>query len=63
MASVQKFYEDSQNKLHFSETESSKLDETVDTLVRTLTNLEQENSYLLDKQKYLEAVISKPKYI
>ena len=63
VASVQKFYEDSQNKLHFSETESSKLDETVDTLVRTLTNLEQENSYLLDKQKYLEAVISKPKYI
>jgi chromosome segregation ATPase len=61
--SVQEFYAASQNRLHFSEDKSSKLDDTVNTLVRTVTSLEQENSYLVDKQKMLEIALAKPKYV
>ena len=61
--SLQDFYDSSQNQLHVSESTSSKLDDTVQNLMHTLTNLEHENTYLLDKQKYLEAALAKPKYM
>ena len=31
--------------------------------MNTITNLEEDNRYLLDKKNYLEAVVAKPKYM
>ena len=63
MKAVQEFYEESQNNLSFSKTESSKLDETITGLVKTLTNLEEENTYLIDQQHVLETALAKPTYV
>jgi chromosome segregation ATPase len=63
MKAVQEFYEASQNNLSFSKTEASKLDETVTGLVKTLTNLEEENNYLIVQQHVLETALAKPTYV
>ena len=63
ITSLQEFYTNSQNQLHVSEHNSSQLDDTVKNLMTTLTNLEQENSYLVDKERYLEAMLAKPTYM
>lgn len=63
MKAVQEFYEDSQNNLSFSKTKSSKLDETITGLVKTLTNLEEENKYLIAQQHVLETALAKPTYV
>ena len=61
--SLQDFYSSSQNQLTVSEKNSYKLDDTLQKLMHTLASLEQENAYLIDKQKSLEAALAKPKYI
>ena len=61
--SLQDFYSSSQNQLTVSEKNSYKLDDTLQKLMHTLASLEQENAYLIDKQKSLEAALAKPKYM
>ena len=63
MLAIQNFYQESQSNLSFSKKQSSSLDETVTNLVHTLTSIEEENSYLIGKQRLLEAALAKPKYV
>ena len=61
--SLQDFYIDTKDELNYSETESNKLESSVESLLTTLQNVENENKYLMDKQHHLEVALSKPKYI
>ena len=61
--SLQGFYDTSQNQLHYSEKTTSTLDDTIKNLMHTLNAVEQENSYLVDKQQYLETELARPKYM
>ena len=63
LAALQNFYADTQDELTYSTNESSKLGDTIESLMNTITNLEEDNRYLLDKKNYLEAVVAKPKYM
>ena len=51
--SLQGFYDTSQNQLHYAEKTTSTLDDTIKNLMDTLNAVEQENTYLVDKQEYL----------
>ena len=61
--SLQGFYDTSQNQLQYSEKTANTLDDTIKTLTNTLNAVEQENTYLVDKQKYLETELARPKYM
>jgi len=61
--SLQDFYVSTKSDLNYSETESNKLEASLESLLNTLQNVEHENRYLLDKQHQLEIALSKPKYI
>lgn len=61
--SLQDFYDTSQNHLQYSEKTAITLDDTIKTLMHTLSSVEQENTYLIDKQKYLETELARPKYM
>lgn len=61
--SLQDFYVNTKDELNYSETESNKLESSLESLLTTLQNVENENRYLMDKQHHLEVALSKPKYI
>ena len=61
--SLQGFYDTSQNQLQYSEKTANTLDDTIKNLMDTLNAVEQENGYLVDKQKYLETELARPKYM
>jgi len=61
--SLQDFYVNTKDELNYSETESNKLESSLESLLTTLQNVESENRYLMDKQHHLEVALSKPKYI
>ena len=61
--SLQGFYDTSQNQLQYSEKTANTLDDTIKNLTDTLKAVEQENNYLVDKQKYLETELARPKYM
>ena len=59
---VQTSYNTNQHYLKDSSVEVNDLQTQVSSLLKTLTDSNDHNNYLLDKQEYLEAVLAKPKY-
>ena len=59
---VQTSYNTTKHHLNNSSVETKDLQEQVTSLLNSLTDSNNHNSYLIEKQEYLEAVLSKPRY-